>query len=666
MGRICGVSALSEMPGSGTGPAADCAAPGAPRACLAIGVTGHRPSNAAFAAHHDGIAATLDHVLDLIAATAGAVPVRLHCLLSEGTDLLAACAALARGWELAAPLPFGQALNIAINAAPVGTEDAQLLLAGKTPGDPQTAARAADLRDVTRQARLFELAERDPLLTRLLLDKLAAPADLKLAEAFSVRCSARVALAGRVMIEQSDLLIGVWDGASRAYIGGTGHTILQALEHGAPVLWIDARDPDSWRILHAPEALAMPEAAPTAGREAELARIVHDAVLAQGDEAGQALAREVWHPRSNRWWTGYRRVEALFSGAGRPFRSLTQTYESPASYAQGSGAPVAGAVRALPGGDPALAQAITTDVLPRFAWIDGVSVWLADAYRGGMTANFMLSALAVVGGLAYQPLADKDSKWMFAALELAMLSVILLITWIGGRRRWHGRWFETRRVAEYLRHAPILLPLGVARAPGRWPQGGDVTWPEFHARHALRALGLPRIALTPQYLRHALGELLDPHVVEQRDYHELKAQRLTRVHHNLDRFSTRLFQAAVVSVTTYLLLGLGSTLHLVPHDWPHDLSYLFTFLGVAFPTFGAAIAGIRYFGDFERFAAISEVTAAKLDAVHARIGLLLQAGDDRLDYARVAELAHATDDIVVDEIENWQAVFGGKHIAVPV
>ena len=29
--------------------------------------------------------------------------------------------------------------------------------------------------------------------------------------------------------------------------------------------------------------------------------------------------------------------------------------------------------------------------------------------------------------------------------------------------------------------------------------------------------------------------------------------------------------------------------------------------------------------------------------------------------AGVAELAHT-----VDEIENWQAVFGGKHIAIPV
>jgi hypothetical protein len=84
------------------------------------------------------------------------------------------------------------------------------------------------------------------------------------------------------------------------------------------------------------------------------------------------------------------------------------------------------------------------------------------------------------------------------------------------------------------------------------------------------------------------------------------------------------------------------------------------------PVSGAAIASIRYFGDFERFSAISEVTAEKLDAVAGRIGVLLAAPEGAIDYARVSDLAHATDDIVVSEIENWQAVFGGKHITMPV
>jgi hypothetical protein len=164
-----------------------------------------------------------------------------------------------------------------------------------------------------------------------------------------------------------------------------------------------------------------------------------------------------------------------------------------------------------------------------------------------------------------------------------------------------------------------------------------------------------------------LTHLLAPHVSTQRDYHHAKARKLTTVHRNLDRLSTLMFQIAVLSVAIYLMIALAGAFHLV-----HDEHFLekaaktFSFLGVMFPTIGGAIAGIRYFGDFERFAAISEVTALKLDAVHGRIELLLKASDRNLDYGPVAELAHAADDIVITEIENWQAVFGGKHITVPV
>ncbi|MBL8881309.1 MAG: hypothetical protein JNG88_19580, partial [Phycisphaerales bacterium] len=102
------------------------------------------------------------------------------------------------------------------------------------------------------------------------------------------------------------------------------------------------------------------------------------------------------------------------------------------------------------------------------------------------------------------------------------------------------------------------------------------------------------------------------------------------------------------------------------HKAIYPMTKIFTFLGVLLPTFGAAVAGIRYFGDFERFAAISEVTAEKLNAVHARIATLIAAGDSGADYGLVSDLAHAADDIVVSEIENWQAVFGGKYVTAQV
>ncbi len=282
-----------------------------------------------------------------------------------------------------------------------------------------------------------------------------------------------------------------------------------------------------------------------------------------------------------------------------------------------------------------------------------------------MCFNFVLSALAVIIGAAYLPLDLSEQKWIFATVELLLLLMIVGMTVIGGRRRWHTRWFETRRVAEYLRHGPIMLLLGVFRPAGRWPRGTGMEWPEAHARHCLRSTGLPQVSLSKAYLRAALSGLLLDHVRSQRDYHRGKAVRLHNVHHRLDRLAGLSFFLAILSVSAYLMLKLGGGFGLVPVEWSSDLSKAFTFLGIAFPTIGASIAGIRFFGDFERFAAISQVTAAKLDEVETRIELLLAGPDEAITYRSTAEMAHAIDEIVIDEIENWQAVFGGKHISLP-
>lgn len=646
---------------------------------LDIGITGHRSWHPVFAANGDAIAATLTALmasLERIAAeqaqqiegAAGAPQVRLYSLLAYGADLMAVREANARGWPVIAPLPFGSTLNLAINAQPDMLADMEALLAGGEAKDPGVAARAADIRGSAGAVHLFELAEQDAEVERLYRDHLATPDDRAAAQAFGALCSDRAAIAARVMVEHSDLVIGIWDGETRGSIGGTRHTIEAALEQGVPVVWIDARQPDGWQVLSAAEELAVLTKRASAGPdEAALRAAIAETLVPSGKGWSAARGEEKWHGKSHRLLQSYRRIETLFGDPGnRPFRRLTQRYEAPESFATGSGAPLVAAALAIPGMDPAIPERIAAQVLRPFAWADGVSTWLSDAYRGSMVASFFLSAFAIVGGIAYLPIASVDQKWGFAAFEFLLLAAIIAIFATGRRKRWHERWFETRRVAEYFRHAPILLLLGAARSTGRWPRGEDGNWPEWFVRHALRSIGLPQMAVTPPALRAALALMRDHHIGPQRRYHQDKAQRLRKAQRNLDRLSEFLFVLAVISVALFLLIELGALLGWVPHHWPHDTAKAFTFLGVLFPTMGGAFAGVHYFGDFERFGAISEVTAAKLGDVAARIELLLAAPDSELSYARVSGLAHAIDDIVVAEIENWQAVFGGKHITVPV
>ncbi|HSG35453.1 MAG TPA: hypothetical protein VLA37_13025 [Sphingomonadaceae bacterium] len=647
-------------------------APVPPLPLLSLGVTGHRESNEAFSANRDKVATELNLIFNQVEAVLAEIPyelapIRFHSLLAEGVDQVAAESALARGWELVAPLPFGRDLNRAVNADPRTPEDVDRLLAGEPVDDPAMQAKSDAIGALEARAKLFELADQDQALTHMLKAMLARPDKPELAQLYHAHKSDQVELAARVMIEQCDLIIGVWDGKFHNLGGGTGHTISTALALGAPVLLINPSRTEHWSIFATPEALAHHSL--SNGQDTHLLKAIIKGALHSEDDLPSTgpdlLQGEKWHGRSSPFWIGYRAIEKIFGQKSYSLKALVQTYERPDQVAEGSGKHLLEAGRAIPGSDRKVLDGIAEIILPQFAWADGISTWLSDAYRSGMVANFLLASLAVLAGLAYQPLHFDDHKWVFASLEFLLLGNILLITWFGARKEWHSRWFDTRRIAEYLRHAPVMMMLGVARPPGRWPRGKGANWPEYHARLTIRAVGLPEAVIDRDYLRSALENLLRPHVTGQRDYHRVKSKRLENVHDRLDGLAEKLFIAAVISVTIYLALEGAAALGALPKALPYDLAKLFTFLGVAFPTLGASIAAIRYFGDFERFAAISQVTAEKLDAIAHRIQLLLDGPKDAIDYGAVAELAHAIDEVVVNEIESWQAVFGGKHIALP-
>lgn len=659
-------------------------APSLPQPRLYVGVTGHRASHPSFPLDpgplQGAIAEILSHIDEALSRMT--LPTGAPCtcqatmvtLLADGADHIAANTALERNWGLLTPLPFGRNLNAAINAQPVDAADASAIIAGKAPVDPTTAGRVKAIEDLAKQACLFELADQDALISSLYLRTFVAPGDRLAVDRFQLATARRASLAGGLLVEQADILIAVWDGVSTVSVGGTGHTVSAALQAGCPVVWIDPANPAQWQVFHSPEDLAARSETKSIEQiAADLRACVETAIgleepKSEGLFSGlDALAQACWRNSSNWSSHAYRRVETLFGTDSWSERlgSLSQTYERPDDIARGSGAPLLEALKALPGGDAGLAQRMETEVFERFAWANGIATYLADRYRSGMVLNFVLGAAAIVVGILYLPLVDVEQKWIFAGLELALLIAIIANTSYGLRHRLHGRWFETRRAAEYLRHGPFMLALGVARSPARWPHGVRSWWPEWYARHSLRAVGLPHIRVDARYLRSVLEVLQSQHVGPQSGYHHAKSTRLHKVHHRLDKMSELSFAAAVGVVLTYLVFFALSATSAIDLPWLPKAAKWFTVAAVALPTIGGAIAAIRYFCDFDRFAGISQVAAQQLDEVNKRIDVLLSAPDERLDFPSVARLAHDADDIVFSEIQAWQAVFGAKRTTIP-
>lgn len=137
-----------------------------PLARLCVGITGHRYSNAVFNQNHAEVDAVLGRIFDTFDAVLSrqsdpVASTRLHSLLAHGADLMAVEHALRRGWDVSAPLPFGLALNSAINAHPETAEDALAIIAGAAPACAEAGARADHIRNLAARALCFELAEQD-------------------------------------------------------------------------------------------------------------------------------------------------------------------------------------------------------------------------------------------------------------------------------------------------------------------------------------------------------------------------------------------------------------------------------------------------------------------------------------------------------------------------
>ena len=56
---------------------------------------------------------------------------------------------------------------------------------------------------------------------------------------------------GLVVLNQSDLLVVVWDGERQGKRGGTEDTLNEARKRGVTVAWIDAKHPENWLLLDA-------------------------------------------------------------------------------------------------------------------------------------------------------------------------------------------------------------------------------------------------------------------------------------------------------------------------------------------------------------------------------------------------------------------------------
>jgi hypothetical protein len=480
--------------------------------------------------------------------------------------------------------------------------------------------------------------------------------------------SAAYEAAGRMVLRHCDLLIAVWDGDQRRGTGGTAQIVEEAALLEIPVVWIHSRGTQVPTLL-------LPD-----GQKVELDELrAHLKSLFRLPEG-----RETYHLET------YLRKRPSARWAGLPYRWFRDLL-------------LIGARSDPPPPEPKPPFA-TAAMTAHFKHADALAGEYAGKYRSSFVLIYGMASysVAAAAAAAYEVLG-----WV-SAVELLLILITMVLAVAGGRRRWHQHWSEYRLLAEHLRHAQFLRPLGRVASSFRVPAHASSSdpahsWEQWLFRALVREAGMMEGRMDARLDEHRMhfGRL----VSHQLRYHHDNAHAHHVLHRRLHRLGLILF-AGTIAASAYHLYeymehrrpahdgephvaqsavvgqphGAGGAAGGEPHpatataanpeaagdshgNEPH---FPWTsFLAVVLPAFGAALVGIESQGEFSRIANRSEGMQARLKAYHDRLAAPPPPWSDSLPSAVVGEAAESAAEAMRAELMDWRVIFSEKPLRLP-
>lgn len=621
----------------------EASSPPKPVMAFRVGVTGHRCNGLSLGQRTrigDQIETALEAVHDAVARAAeryaedyAAAPPLYYFVsaLADGADTMAARRALKLGWRLLAPLPFS-------------IED-----------------YAQDFSDEDR--REFEA----------LLAEAYAVTPLDGSRENPMREDRAYLQAGVVTVDQSDIVIAVWDGQEARGLGGTAMIKEEALSAGKSVIWINAVA-DEAPVIIGPDRKERPFSAGAV--DAAVEAIVAPPPAEELEHAFSGAAthaltayREFCREKAHRLNYGsfFQFWENLFAGRW-PF-STRLTGATPRQSAERlRRSTLADKLKASMGD-----QEVFDDlIIPRFTWADHLAVHYGNLYRSSYFFNYLFAAVAVflaLIDLVTGPLGFA-SKTVWISIEVTIIVMIMGVTIAGKRGRWHEKWIDYRQLAEELRQYRLyFLTLGRV-APDEAPlgEGGAAAgWVDWYFAATRREAGMTSASFDRQTVRDMAETLLHEEIRPQIAYHDKKAHTLHAMEHRLHHLGEYAFGATLLVCLVYLTLAISAGKEPGFPKWAYetknDIKYIVTMLTGFLPALGAAFFGIRVQGEFGSTAERSHATAAQLKSIAERFETLAQSETPRLKELRV-RVEEAARAMLMENLD-WRLLYISKPLNLP-
>jgi hypothetical protein len=490
-----------------------------------------------------------------------------------------------------------------------------------------------------------------------------------------------------VLLENSDLLIAIFDPTRPAQTAGTLETITRAQERHLPVIALLVRE-EEWRIVV--------NTAESDGKiEWKNDPSDNDKLL---DGVTTCLRNQLVLPeallyRESDWKKNHAtRLEALdqalrrllfIRGERLPFLCRNR----------GFGWLFAATWRSLFGFPSFInrgADEHDVELPPYDRFYDGASelsgAFMAT-YRGAFVISYFLAGLAVAAAvllMAVSLITDHDpSMWVASGLCFAKVGILITLLVLERQSRvnkFQEAAADLRYLAEILRPMPWLTPLGVyppvvalpAHAAPFDPRSSWMAWlaravarcsPCFAARTKSGQGHYPHfILITAETAVAALEDANKQWIAGQADYHARTEKRMRMIEHGLA------FSAKALLWTVLLGAAAACVLELFFHPrgaWIKTQEFTIVVLSTVaaiLPAFIAAFSGVAFQSEAKRLAnrsqAMHEYFAANQTSIVKLVAALNQTGADRSKaYSRVSDVLRKMSASTIEEAGDWKVFY---------
>lgn len=517
--------------------------------------------------------------------------------------------------------------------------------------------------DRTRLAQSLSVAGQTELLG--LLDRATAVLELDGSDGDSSAAREAGEAAAEALLDQSDLLLVLGD-ADDLSARGAWYAVDQARERELAMATLTGAEPAMIRVTIC-DRLGSPGEVDLAGLETHLRSILAPPATdpakpdTAADPSGPVPLRdyftEVVPARSWLAWTWtlfvgivadsrLRRPSVRFTGFANSIAEWDRIWQT------------------TPPLPAALGQELDRALRTPYVWPDSLSLYYGGAYRGSFVVSILLGMATVLLVLLSFAVGSNPNDDLSRITSVVFVLVILGVTRLANKRRWHERWLDYRLLAELLRQQRFLAPLGRVPAFARLPAHDSYddprgTWMAWQAHAVARDAGLVTATVDQPYRDAYLAFLRDglingiPPDSGQLGYHDAVSRRFERLERRAGDLQVGLMWAAI-AVALFEVAD-----NRIWDSW--NLPAWFPALVAVFAALGGAITSVAGQADAGRVKKRSRAMRERLDHVRAS----LERPEAAVSAATLGEVAEAAADAMVAELADYRMVFQGKPLRYP-